>query len=188
MANQIILQPQKFKFLDLTKQFPSSSKLIKKVCFQCELKSLTNGNAIFGVIAYPAWKDTHGKWSIGTKINGEDIGEGKLVPFTPVAFANNELLLSVKSSKKEEKEKKKKRKIKKCAEDGTEKSPEKKLLQYVKIISKDKKLAQKTFFRFDSKISDNPHIDHDVTLDMNGTTLNVNAKPSPPARPSDAEA
>ena len=99
MANQLILLPQKFKYLELTKQFPEG-KFIKKVFFQCELRSLTGGNATFAIIAYPGWKESKGKWTVGTKVSGETTGAGTIIPFTEVAFANNELLLAAKSSKK----------------------------------------------------------------------------------------
>jgi hypothetical protein len=186
MANQIILPPQKFKFADLINQFPSSRKLIKKVFFQAELRSLANDNASFAVIAYPGWKTARGKWVIGKKIEGEITGEGKHIPFvSPLAFANNELLLAATPLKKEKKSKKK---DKKCKEDDFKKSPGHKFLQLVKKISKDKKLIQKSFFLFESRISENPHIEYDVTLNADGVTLNVSTKPSPPARPEEADA
>ena len=182
MANQIILLPQKFTYLDITKQFPSG-KFIKKVFFQCELRSLAGGNATFAVIAYPGWKEPKSTWTIGTKVTGETTGAGKAIAFTEVAFANNELLLATKISRKNKKQHKK---AENCNKKNKEKSAEQRLLEFVKNLAKDKALAKKSFFLFEGKISENPHIEYDVTLDMGGTTLNVNAKPSPPARPSDA--
>ena len=149
MANQIILNPQKFNFGDLISQFPSG-KFKKKVFFQSELRSLANGDATFGVIAYAAWKGK-GKWDIGTKISGTDTGISDIKPFTPpLAFANNELLLAAKFSRKKKKGKKKNK--------GTEQSSSAQLkkvefLQLVKKISKDKKLIAKTFFLFKAGIS-----------------------------------
>lgn len=182
MANQIILLPQKFKFSELTNQFPSTGKLVKKVFFQAELRSLANGNASFAIIGYPAWKVANGKWTIGKKVMGETTGEGNTIPFIPpLAFANNELILGSKSAKKAKKKKK-------CKEDEIKMTPEKKLLLLVKKISKDKTLAEKSFFHFEARISENPHIEYEVTLDVGGQTLNVSTKPSPPARPQDVEA
>ena len=176
MANQLILNPQKFNFGDLISQFPHG-KYKKKIFFQSELRSLSNGDATFGVIAYPAWKGK-GKWTIGTKITGMDTGIAEIKPFTPpLAFANNEVLMATKISRKTKKSKKK----------NKEKTyaTRRELLEAVKKISKDKKLIGKSSFLFNAKISANPHLEYNVTLDMGGTTLSMQTNPSPPARPQD---
>ncbi len=176
MANQIILHPQQFNLSELLSQFPAG-KFMKKIFFQSELRSLENGDAAFGVIAYPAWKKKN-KWMIGPKINGTDIGMPDVQPFTPpLAFGNNELLLVSDLSKKQRK------KIKK---EGKKDSPEAKKAEWqrwIRKILKDKKLAEKSLFLFHGRISENPHLEYNVTLQTDETTLSMVANPSPPAPP-----
>ncbi|MDZ4795254.1 MAG: hypothetical protein SGI83_13320 [Bacteroidota bacterium] len=172
MANQLILQQQKFKFSDITAGFPSTGNPKKKVFFQSELRSLANGDASFGVIAYPSWKDGN-KWVVGNKIPGTAFGNPTILPFIlPLAFANNEVLMSAKSSGK----KRKKKRGVKGRWNG-----------FQKLIQKKcggKKLFEKMTLVFKAKISENPHIEYDVTLDFgNGTVINTATKPSPPAPP-----
>jgi len=178
MANQLILPPQKFKFSDLTSQFPSAGSPRKKVFFQSELRSLVNGDAVFGVVAYPSWKEGN-KWVVGTKVSGTDTGVAAPKPFVPpLAFANNEIVLAVTLIKKGEKTKKKKKK---------KKEPRKGrwngLLKMTRKICKDKKMLEESFFHFEAGISDNPHLEYNVTLEINGSSLRVSTKPSPPAPP-----
>jgi hypothetical protein len=166
MSNKIILTPQKFKFSDLASQFPTTGKVKKKVFFQSELRSLTDGNATFGIIAYPAWRGT-GKWEIGTKVAGTDAGTPVALAFVPpVGFANNELIFEATAAK---------RKIKKHKQF--------KLLKLIKKISGDKKLFKTAFFHFETTISENPHLQYKVTLEIEGTAVSVDTKPSPPAPP-----
>lgn len=171
MANQLILQQQKFRFSEITAGFPSGSPK-KKVFFQSELRLLSNGDATFGVIAYPSWKDGN-KWVVGKRIAGIDGGSPIVLPFSPpLAFANNEVVLSAKATGK----KRKKKSGRKGRWDGFQKLIQKKCGR--------KKLFEKTTLVFSAKISDNPHIEYDVTLDFgNGTSLKAATKPSPPAPP-----
>jgi len=181
MANQLILNPQKFNFGDLISQIPPG-KFKKKVFFQSELRNLDNGDATFGVIAYAAWKGKD-KWDVGTKISGTDTGTPDIKPFVPpLAFANNELLLAAKFSRKKKKPKKKDNAAKQSSPAQLKKSE---FLQLVKKVSKNKKLIAKTFFLFKASISKNPHLRYDVTLDFGGTTVELETNPSPPARPED---
>lgn len=169
MSNQIILSPQKFSFKDLISQFPSG-KFKKKLFFQSELRVLANGDATFGVIAYPAWRGKE-KWSIGTKISGIDTGKPDVIPFTPpLAFANNELLIATKLSGKKRKK---------------EKNVNQDLIRLMRKVCKSKKMIARSSFHFKATITKNPHLQYDVTLDTGDTTLTMQTNPSPPARPQD---
>ncbi len=178
MANQLILPPQKFNYKEITDQFPKTGSPKKKIFFQAELRSLANGDASFGIIAYAAWKDS-GSWRIGAiKVSGTDAGVAVPVPFVPpLAFANNEVVVSFKIAKKNKKAKKKKN----C------KDPKKgqwdEFAKLTQKLLKDKKLLEKSVLTFETKISDNPHLEYSVTLEVNGTSLSVATKPSPPAPP-----
>jgi len=174
MPNQIILNPQSFRFSDIIGQFPADRKVKKKVFFQAELQSLENGNAKFGIIAYPAWR-TGGCWEIGTKISGSEAGEGTLVNFAePFGLANNELTLSPAKKKKKRKKKDKNNKMAKRT---------KAFLKHFNNIFCDKKLAEKAVFHCRTGISQNPHLEYDVTLESEGVSLRVKTNPSPPAMP-----
>jgi len=172
MANQLILQQQKFKFSDITSGFPSTGNPKKKVFFQSELRSLANGDASFGVVAYAAWKDGS-KWVIGKKISGSDAGTPVIIPLTaPLAFANNEVIFSAKMSRKKKKKK------------DPRKGRWNSLLRAIRKECGGKKISEKTVMLFTADISDNPHLEYSVTLDFgDGTTLNAATKPSPPAPP-----
>lgn len=175
MANQLLLPPQKFNYKEITDNFPNTGSLKKKIFFQAELRSLANGDATFGIVAYAAWKDK-GKWVIGSKkVAGTDAGDGIPVPFVPpLAFANNELVVSYKLSKKRKKK-----------EENSE--PKKGYWnEFVKLsnkLLKDNKLHQKSLLLFRTKISTNPHLEYDVTLYVEGNSVTVATKPSPPAPP-----
>ncbi|MEO7923841.1 MAG: hypothetical protein ABIR30_09195 [Chitinophagaceae bacterium] len=177
MANQLLLPPQKFKLTDITDQFPKTGTPKKKVFFQAELRSLANGDASFGVIAYPAWRDS-GKWVIGTKVSGSDAGAAVAKPFVPpLAFANNEVVFSFSMSEKSGKAKGKKHK----------KDPRKgrwnDLMKLAKKVCKDKKNMKESLLHFETSVSENPHLEYNVTLEVDGVALSVSTKPSPPAPP-----
>jgi hypothetical protein len=170
---QLILPPQKFRFRDITDQFPAGGNPKKKVFFQAEIRSVTGSNATFGIIAYPSWKD--GKnWVIGTKVIGIDTGGAPVTMNlnTHVAFANNEVLLSAGTKKKKNKKKKEPKK-------GRWSSFEK----MVKKSCKDPKQLESAELIFNSRISANPHLEYDVTMDFGTSTLMVSTNPSPPAPP-----
>lgn len=173
MANKLLLPPQKFNYKEITDQFPKTGSPKKKVFFQAELRSLANGDATFGIIAYASWKD-NGKWIIGPKkVMGTDAGVAVPVTFVPVAFANNEIVVSFKLSKKR----------KKTIIQESKKGRWAEFIKLTKKISKDKKLLEKSSLLFQTKISANPHLEYDVTLDVDGTSLTMATKPSPPAPP-----
>ena len=66
MANQLLLPPQKFNYKEITDQFPATGNPKKKVFFQAELRSLANGNATFGIVAYVSW-NVKRKWEVSSK-------------------------------------------------------------------------------------------------------------------------
>lgn len=172
----LLLPPQKFQYKEITDQFPVIGNPKKKVFFQAELRAIADGNATFGIVAYPAWREGN-KWVVGKKIDGKDTGAApKIEPFTvPVAFANNEVVLTLNLSKKEKKKNKKKN-PKKGRWTGLDKMARK--------ACKNEKLLDKATLLFETKISENPHLEYTVTLDMGGgTSLPVSTKPSPPAPP-----
>jgi len=174
---QLILPPQKFVYKEIIDQFPANGSPKKKVFFQAELRSLAGGNASFGVIAYPSWKEGN-KWMVGTKVEGKDTGAApKMEPFTkPIAFANNEIILSISLSKKKKKKKKNKKK-------DPRKGRWSEFMKMAKKACKDPALLEKSELLFVTRISENPHLEYDVDLTIDGTTLSVATKPSPPARP-----
>ena len=177
MANQLILPPQKFRYKEITDQFPPTGNPKKKVFFQAELRSLAGGDATFGIVAYPAWRAGN-KWIIGTKVPGEDTGEmPKTVPLTtPVAFANNEVFLSLSLTTKERKKNKKK---------NPRKGRWSAFMKMARKTCKDPKIAAEATLLFETKISENPHLEYNVTLDIGGTSIRVSTKPSPPAPPEE---
>lgn len=177
MPSQLILPPQKFKYKDITDQFPATGSPKKKVFFQAELRSISGGSVTFGIIAYPAWK-TGSKWIVGTKVTGTDTGATpKTEPFTqPVAFANNEIFLTLNLTKKGKKKDKKR---------NTKKGTWSAFMKMARKACKDKKTKDEISLLFETSISDNPHLEYNVTLDLGGTSLSVSTKPSPPAPPEE---
>lgn len=175
MANKLILNNQIFNISELICELPNG-KFRKKIFFQSELRNLVNGDATFGVIAYPAWKETGKRWQVGKKISGRNTGNPTVIDFNPpLAFANNELLLAVPFSLKNRKKTKKLGLDKKMI----------RLLEMVRKITRDKEVAKKSFFSFETTISDNPHLEYNVTLESEGSSYSTRTNPSPPAKPVD---
>ena len=175
MASQLILPPQKFKYKDIIDQFPVTGNPKKKVFFQAELRLLSGSNATFGIVAYPSWKDGN-KWEVGKQVSGVDTGgQAKIEPFTnPIAFANNEVVLSLSFQKKGKKLNKIKT-PKTCSWN-----------KFMKLVTKNwknEKELQNATLVFETGVSENPHLEYTVTLDLGGTSLSVATKPSPPAPP-----
>lgn len=168
MANKIILNQQTFSLKEILEQIPGNA-MKKKIYFQAELQSLENGDAKFGIIAYPAWRD-RGKWELGYKITGSESGAGTTLQFADtLGLANNELVLS--PGKKKKKGKKKKNK-------------NKKFYKLFGKISCDPKLAEKAVFHCKTSISENPHLEYEVTLEAGGESARARTNPSPPDNPA----
>jgi len=169
MANQVILPAQKLLLSDLKASFPN--KKIKKVFFQCELRSISGNDATFGVIAYAGKRNPLNKWIVGTKVNciiDEALPAQRFD--IPLAFGNNELVDFNFDSKKK---KSKKTSPKNISQD--------KLMSAINRIlkSKDKSKLLDSILYLKPKLSRNPHIYYEVTMDTSRTITN----PSPPAPP-----
>lgn len=149
MPNKIFLPAQKIQLSDLAASIPGGK--IKKVFFQCELRSIANNDATFGVIAYAARKNFWGTWIIGNKVNcqddpGKPVQQFDVVP--NIAFGNNELVD-----------------------------------HRLKKMLKNKNKIMSSSLAFQAKVSQNPHITYDITLDDGTSTSVVSTNPSPPAAP-----
>jgi hypothetical protein len=168
--NQLILHSQTFRFLDIVDAFPPDGVLKKKIFFQAELSAIDQGSVSFRIIAYPAWR-LKGKWVIGPKVNATESGNGSVLPFQePLGFANNELPLAGY-----------KKKMKKLGK--KEKKTYDEFARLFKKLLKDPKLAAKASFRCHTTISENPHLEYEVTLEADGTSVMISTNPSPPAPP-----
>jgi hypothetical protein len=178
MASQLILPNQKFVYNDLIKQFPTTGNPKKKVFFQAELRGISGSSATFGIVAYPSWKEA-GRWVVGNKVMGVDTGAvPQIIPFTePIGFANNEVLLSITVTKKDKT--KKVKRVKKNPRKG-------RWGQFARVANRfaaDKETLNKAELIFRACVSENPHLEYDVSLDLGTSTLTVQTKPSPPAPP-----
>ena len=168
---QYSLPEQVFRFKDIMDQVPVEKGLKKKIFFQAELQSLKNGVALFGVIAYPAWGNGN-RWELGYKITAAGPVAGEPHDFnTPIGFANNELSLTRNKKKKGKKNKEAKKQ-------------EKEFCKLLAKILESPKLAEKAQFRCKTSISENPHLEYDVTLEADGISISARTNPSPPGSPS----
>ena len=182
MAN-ILLPPQRIDLAALESQFPGPPFVNKKVFFQLELRNRTGaGDLVFGVIAYPAWRRGNApreRWIIGNKVAGIDLVPPPIaiptIPILPpvIAFGNNEILLWL-PLKSDEKKK-----------DEYAIQNEKFLDLYNTIIKDKEKLAKSFFSTGKVRVTDNPHLDYDVTLTDGSTSTNVTTNPCPPNQPGE---
>jgi len=177
MANTIILLPQTVRLDEF--DFPGHGFPFRKLVFQSELRSLANGDATFGLIAYALWRNGLGNpWETGDKVECRNIVGGQpetfpLIPF--VAFGNIEVPLSHHALiTKDEKQ---------------EKSYNLKFEKYFDLlekISKDKDLLKESTLNFKTpKLTENPHADYDITLSVGGVEVPAASNPSPPADPNE---
>lgn len=171
----ITLPQQKIMLKDLIAR---SDPKKTRVFFQCEFRSLTATSATFGVIAYSAWENAREGWQIGKKVMGKDTEKVKSDTLKlPLAFTNNELLLYTPQAHKDLRQK-----------PASQNKSFKNWDEFYKKLDKihaNEEWFQKCFLLFDARISDNPHIVYDVTLNAgDGTAITVSTNPSPPARPS----
>lgn len=167
--NQIVLHSQTFRFNDIVDQFPAD-RLKKKIFFQAELSGLDLGSASFQIIAYPAWR-LKGEWVVGPKVVASESGNGSVIPFKePLGFANNELPLAGYKKKKGKLGKKEKKAFDDFA-------------KFFKKVASDPKMAARAIFRCHTRVSKNPHLEYEVTLEADGTAVMISTNPSPPARP-----
>jgi len=185
MANNILLPPQVIEAKKLTVQFPPHGFPSRKIFFQCELRAITNGDAIFGVIAYPAWRRGNAlkeRWIIGTKVTGITAGPAgpdetfpvnsgdPLDPFT--AFGNNEISVPYPA-------------LSNTGQKSDYTIQRDKFIEAWNKIVEDEKLLEKTTLNFKAKISKNPHAEYDITLSSPASTTTLETNPSPPDPPEE---
>lgn len=176
MAQKIIVPAHTVKLIDLQNSIPNGK--FKKIFFQCALKEIIeNGSdleAHFAVIAYVGKRKITRDWKIGTKVNCTPDTttapkEFNLADYDePIGFANNEVFdfdFTLKAMKS------------KTAEPI--KVSQAKLMKRIKQLLKDKQKAKTAFLTCTARISDNPHVTYDLTLEGNTAAAN----PSPPADP-----
>jgi hypothetical protein len=174
MPNQIILPAQTISAQELVN---SISGKIKKIFFQCELKSIINNDATFGIIAYAANKKNPQKWDVGTKVTATIDTTKPVKTFSlPLAFGNCEWVNS-NSTKKKKGE---------GENDFSLRVDQSVSMKYLNKVSKNKELLKKTRLVFEAKKSSNPHISFTISIDSGiGNPTAANANPSPPAPPAD---
>ena len=174
MANQILLPAQVMSAQALVNSI--GGKKIKKVFFQAEAKSISNNDITMGIIAYAAHKNSSQKWEIGNKVTATVDNTKPVQKFSmPLAFGNNEWTITNVSKK---------------YKGETLKGLSLRKLQAIAIkmlikIAKNKDLLKQTVLTYKAKISNNPHLEYDITLDTGTGSQVVNANPSPPAPPSE---
>jgi hypothetical protein len=178
MANNILLPQQRVNFSTLVNQFPTPLPPRRKLIFHCELISLDNDDATFGIIGYAAWRNGQNQaWTIGTKKEeGVNIKADKdeTFPLFPyVAFGNIEIPLTKHAVETVEKDKK----------DESTQENVKKFFEFVNEITEKKASLADEFLIFKPKLYPNLHSDYNVTVESNGFSAPTN--PSPPAPPSE---
>jgi hypothetical protein len=161
------------KLIDLKKSIPNGN--FKKIFFQCALNEIRNSGsdreAVFSIIAYVGKRNIFQHWNVGTKVNCEidttvSPKEFKLSDYDePIAFGNNEVydFTFTKNSTKTPK------KIK-----------QKELMRKIRKALNDPKISKTASLSLQAKISSNPHVTYDISID----STPVGANPSPPADPS----
>lgn len=194
MAN-ILLPQQTIKVADLQSQFPARRFKTRKIFFQCELRRVeANGDAVFRIIGYAAWRKNNNDripWNIGAiPARGEDVVGGPVLSHPVdngdpdpakrhVAFGNNEIRWPYIPGFQEQSDKEKDQYY-----EDDEKDPKHETefaMQLGKILM-DKEKLTKSFLNFKGKISENPHLTYDVTLDSGGIEI---ANPCPPNQPGE---
>ena len=178
MANNIILVHQRIDFVLLQNQFPKTPPAPRrKLFFQCELRSLANGDATFGLICYPAWRTGLGvPWTIGEPVRGVDDNSvpPETFPLTPfVAFGNNEIILAPRGAQM------------KGYEKSAKQNPDFTELRLKIEKDADEALLKKSVLRFKPAISENPHAEYTVTLEFGGLSSTEEANPRPPYPPEE---
>ena len=185
MANNILLPPQLINFSELKNQLPGPPFNFSKFFFQCELREITaEGDAVFGVVAYAAWKRGNApreRWIIGTK-KVVGLTMPGAVPSFPIdsgnpldrftAFGNNEILhWHIQSEDKKQY--------------GHESHQNPKFLDLLNEALKENNIAEKSTLTFKAYISKNPHVSYDVTLSTPTGTETQATNPCPPYSPGE---
>ena len=174
MANQIILPAQTISAQALV---DSISGKIKKIFFQCELKSIATNDATFGVVAYAARKNSSQKWDIGSKVSATVDGTKPIKTFAlPLAFGNCEWVNSNVTKKRK----------KESTAAFSIRVKQAKAIKHLNKISKNKTVLKNTKLIFEAKKSSNPHMSFTISIDSGlGNPTSAYANPSPPAPPAE---
>lgn len=177
MAQKIIIPAHKVMLSDIKKSIKNGK--FNKLYFQCALKEIRNTGsdkeAVFSIIAYAGKRNIWQKWNVGGKVdcvvdNSVSPAEFNLSNYTePIGFANNEVYEFNFTQKQKKSAKTDKKKIK---QDN--------LMEKIKKLMKDPKSLKTASLSLKAKISSNPHVTYDISIDGTPATAN----PSPPADPS----
>lgn len=178
--SEIFLPAQTIDFDQLYNQFPPLGSNRRKLIFQSELRSLAGGNATFGLIAYPLWRNSAAHpWKTGKIVRATDTGTtGPGFPVEPfMAFGNIEVPLT-------------KHALEPADEPGQiDKDKDaafEKFLAFLKKVTENPTLLKESKLEFKkSKLTSNPHADYDVTLVSGQSSETAVTNPSPPADPSE---
>lgn len=177
MAQKIIIPAHKVKLDDLKKSIPNGK--FKKIFFQCALKEIrtsgTDKQAVFSIIAYVGKRNIFQRWNVGSKVDCEidtsvSPKEFDLADYDdPIGFGNNEVYDFNFTAKQKNSKKTDPKKIKQDM-----------LMDKIKKLLKDPEKSKTAFLSLKAKISSNPHVTYDISIDGRGAYAN----PSPPADPS----
>ena len=177
MAQKIIIPAHKVLVADIKKSIKNGK--FNKLYFQCALKEIRNTGsdkeAVFSIIVYAGKRNILQKWDVGKKVDctadySVPPSEFNLANYSePVGFANNEVYEFNFTQKQKKSSKTDKKKIK---QDN--------LIEKIKKIMKDPKASKTAALSFKAKISSNPHVTYDISIDGSSASAN----PSPPADPS----
>jgi len=177
MAQKIIIPAHKVRLIDLKKSIPNGK--FNKIFFQCALKEIrlsgAHREAVFSIVAYAGKRNMFQRWNVGSKVDCEiddsvPAKEFNLADYDgPVGFGNNEaydfdFTLKQKKSKKTDKQKIK----------------QNDLMKQIKKLLKDPEKSKTASLSLKARISSNPHVTYDISIDGRAVSLN----PSPPADPS----
>ena len=155
--NTVILKAQQMSLEQFRRiRKPHGGRPYKKAFFQCELQEYSNGDAVFGLIAYGGYKK-NGK-RCGPREVLQDIPGETVVTSWPLAFGNMEFAIH-----------------------PLKKTKGKVLTAILEKLKGDKKMWKDTFVTLTPCVSKNPHVEYTISLDGNAEMLN----PSPPTPPSD---
>ena len=161
MANKIILPVYKMAVSVFINTFKKGGQR-KKFVFQCELKNISNNDATFGLVAYPANKK-NGKWEFDSPIKlVEDTSKPPYIFIPPIIFGNNELVPKTKP-----------------LGGAVAKYKAGSIYRKLRAMARSKKTLKGLELIFTPKISKNPHVYYEVAI---GTSVEA-ANPSPPANP-----
>lgn len=177
MAQKIIIPAHKVKLTDLKGSIKNGK--FNKLFFQCALKEIRNSGsdreAVFSIIAYAGKRNIFQHWNLGKKVDCEidttlPPAKFNLADYDgPIGFGNNEVYdfdFTIKQ--------------KKSGKLDTKKIKQDNLMYQINKLLRDPEKSRSAFLSMKAKISSNPHVTYDLSIDERA----VSANPSPPADPS----